>query len=136
MDSCPFATCKPGSVLGRVVKLEMLQKASAPNPVGDTDAPVQLTLTAEVGTVVQPVKFDAVVPTLKVQGLPLLLIMVNVTVALELPAMLLPGLFAANVMVDGVASKLLALMLNGSGERGRLPNWITGVGWRGFTDAF
>jgi hypothetical protein len=68
---------------------------------------VQVTLTAEVATVAQPVKAVETVPTFRVHAVPLEPpVTFHVTVAVELPAILLPGLFAANVIVPGVAVML------------------------------
>jgi hypothetical protein len=98
---------------------------------------VQLTVTAEVGTVLQPVKFEVVVPTFKVQGSPAdEPVTLQETVAVELPVMALvlplPGLFAAKVMVAGVALMLLTVPTKGMGAMGRFPEGMIGVGWRGF----
>jgi len=108
----------------------------APLPL-TIEAEEQLTVTAEVGTVVQPVKFDAVAPTFKVHGsLADEPVTVQATVAVELPAMglavPLPGLFAAKVMTSGVTLMLPTAPASGMGERCRFPEAIIGVGWRGF----
>src|SRR5579862_6138382 len=103
--SAPPATVRPGRVLGSWVKDETLHAAVAPLEFpGVADADVHCRLTALTGTVVQPENVVAVVPALMLHVPPLLLLlMVNATVAAELPAMLVPGEVALKVMVAGVA---------------------------------
>jgi hypothetical protein len=61
------------------------------------------------------------------------IVIVHCTVALELPATALPGLFAANWMVAGVAVRLLVVA---NGEGSEPSKGMTGLGRRGFTLAF
>ena len=125
----PLATGSPGSVLRRVVKLVTLQPALV-CPPPSTDAEVHLTLTADAGTVTQPLKLGEVVPALKVHIFPLLpWVIFQATVATVLPAMVLPGLFAVNGTVLGVALNMLTLQNLVVGTDW-LADGITGVGWR------
>jgi hypothetical protein len=61
--------------------------------------------------------------------------MLQPTVALELPATALPGLFAAKEIVLGVAVGV-PTEANGIGESAGLKDWMTGVGRRGFSVVF
>ena len=62
----------------------------------------------------------------------------HVAVALELPAtgVPVPGWFAVNVMVAGVAVISEGAGLIGIGESARLKDWMTGVGRRGLSAVF
>jgi hypothetical protein len=122
-------------MVGRVVKLVTLQPALAcPPPV--TDAEVQLTLTADSGTVAQPMKLEEVAPTVKVHVRPFCpLVIFQATVATEPPAMLLPGLFAVNGIVLGVARSKLTVLPTASGT-GLKGSETTGVDWRVLTAGF
>ena len=124
----PLATGSPGSASGRVVKLVTLQPAlTCPPP--STDAEVHLTLTADDGTVAQPLKLEEVVPALNVHICPFLpWVMFQATVATELPAMVLPGLLAVNGIVLGVALNKLTRQ-NPVGATVWLADGITAVGW-------
>src|SRR5207244_979974 len=103
----PLATVRPGSVLGNCVNVEALHAAEAPllfDPA--TVAVVHFSVNALTGTVAQPVNVVAVVPALSVQvPLLLLLLIVNDTVAVELPGMVVPGALALNSTVAGVADR-------------------------------
>jgi hypothetical protein len=101
------------------------------------EAELQETPTAEAGTVVHPVKVAEFAYTLKVHVLPLAPpLMLHPTVALELPATALPGLFAVNWRVAGVAVSPLTPVANGIGESAGLKDWMTGVGRRGLSVVF
>jgi len=103
------------------------------------EAELQETPTAEAGTVVHPVKVAEFAYTLKVHVLPLAPpLMLHPTVAVELPAtgVPVPGWFAVNWMVAGVAVSPLTLVTNGIGESAGLKDWVTGVGRRGLSAVF
>jgi hypothetical protein len=103
LGSSPDAICTPGSELGSVVKLVVVQPAVAPRLAPVVVAAEHFRLTADVGTVVQPVNVDALAPTLSVQVRWLWVFNENVTVADALPATVDPGLFAVKEIVAGVA---------------------------------
>jgi hypothetical protein len=101
------------------------------------EAELQETPTAEASTVVHPVKAVEFAYTLKVQVLPLAPpVVVHPTVAVELPATALPGSFAVNWMVAGVAVIALTLVAIGRGDWSGLKDWVTGVGRRGLSLVF
>jgi len=95
-------------VPGNVVKAVALQLAVPLLPARLCVAAVHITVTAETGTALQPVKVLELVPTLKDQVPPGFPCLVHWMVADELPATLEPGLFAGNVIVDGDAVKPVA----------------------------
>lgn len=88
------------------------QLAVAFEPV--TLAELHETPTAETGTVLQPVKAVEFAATLRVQVFPLAPPLIfQLTVALELPATALPGLFAVNWMVAGDAVTAVSVLAIG-----------------------
>lgn len=109
-------------------------------------------LTADSGTVAQPLKLDELAPTVKVHVCPFFpWVIFQATVATEPPAMVLPGLFAVNGIVLGVArSRLITLnpvglggqdvlpdeKSGGGGVQNGLANGKTGADWRGLTIGF
>ena len=99
-----------------------------------TLAELQVTPTAEAGTVVQPVKVAEFAATLNVHVLPLAPPLIfQLTVAVELPATVLPGLLAANWMVAGVAVtvvRVLAIGVTVSSALAKAAEWL---GRREFT---
>jgi hypothetical protein len=112
-----------------VVKLVALQPALA-CPPPPTEAETHLTLTADSGTVAQPLKLDEVVPTLKVHACPFLpWVMFQATVATVPPAIVPPGLLTVNGIVLGVARSRLTTV-NPQAGIARLADGKTGVGWR------
>jgi hypothetical protein len=117
------------------VKLFTLQPALA-CPPPSTVAAVHLTLTADSGTMAQPMKLDEFVPTLKVHVFPNFpWVIFQVTVATEPPGTAPPGSLAVNGILLGVARSRLTRLKPQAGT-GWLPDGKTGVVWRGLTVDF
>ena len=73
-----------------------------------TDAETHLKLMADAGTVVQPLSVGELAPTLRVHLSPLRpCVIFQLIIATESPATVLPGLFAINEIVLGVARNWL-----------------------------
>jgi hypothetical protein len=112
-----------------VVKLPKLQLA-LDCPLPSTDAATHFKLTADCGTVVQPMKLDEPVPTIKVQVCPFLpCVIFQVMVATVPAAIVLPGLFAVNGTELGVAL-IWVTALNPPDEVFGLADGEAGMGWR------
>jgi hypothetical protein len=89
-----------------------------------------LKLTADIGTVVQPMKLDELAPTNNVHVRPLFPLMrFHLTVATEPAATVPPGLLATNGMVLGVACNWL-IAQNPPGKLAWPEDDIVGIGWR------
>jgi hypothetical protein len=111
------------------VKLAMLQPALLCPPPA-TQAETHLTLIADSGTVVQPLKVCEVVPTIKVHVRPLFPCAISqVIVATVPPRTTPPGLFAMNGIVLGVARSSLT-WLNWPGKVLWPEDGKASVGWR------
>jgi hypothetical protein len=94
------------------VKLLAAHAAVAPLAFPPTaDAAEQRSVTALTGTVKQPGKVLDVAPTLSVQVPPLLLLfIVKLTVAFELPGACMPGAMPLKEIVPGEAIKLVMVV--------------------------
>jgi hypothetical protein len=101
-----------------------------------TDAETHLKLTADSGTVVQPLKLDELAPTIKVHVCPFLpCVIFQVMVATEPPGIALPGLLAINGIVLGVARSWLTA-LNPVPGVFWLAEGRAGMGWRVLATGF
>ena len=87
--------------------MDILQPA-LPWPPPSTDAETHLRLMADTGTVVHPLKLGEPEPTINVHVLPFIPRSISqVSVAVEPPGIVLPGLFAVKEMVRGIARRSL-----------------------------